>query len=80
VDEINTKISFNDQVQEGKLKQIGLHAFKATNIKNVGMGSLMHMEKNIGMGSLMHMEPFTHDAYKEAYIEDKDSRKVYQQL
>jgi hypothetical protein len=31
------------------------------------------------MGTLMHMEPFTHDAYKEAYTEDVDFKKVFQQ-
>jgi hypothetical protein len=30
--------------------------------------------------TLMHMDPFTHDAYKEAYIEDKDFKEVFQQL
>ena len=29
------------------------------------------------LGTLMHMEPFTHDAYKEAYIEDEDSKEVF---
>jgi hypothetical protein len=29
---------------------------------------------------LIHMEPFTHDAYKEAYIEDEDFKEVFQQL
>jgi hypothetical protein len=28
----------------------------------------------------MHMEPFTHDAYKEAYTEDEDFKEVFQQL
>jgi hypothetical protein len=32
------------------------------------------------LGTLMHMEPFTHDAYKEAYIEDEDFKEVFQQL
>jgi hypothetical protein len=26
------------------------------------------------------MEPFTHDAYKEAYTEDEDFKEVFQQL
>jgi hypothetical protein len=26
------------------------------------------------------MDPFTHDAYKEAYIEDEEFKKVFQQL
>jgi hypothetical protein len=32
------------------------------------------------LGTLMHMDPFTHDAYKEAYIEDEDFKEVFQQL
>jgi hypothetical protein len=28
--------------------------------------------------TLMHMEPFTHDAYKEAYTEDEDFKEVFQ--
>jgi hypothetical protein len=28
----------------------------------------------------MHMEPFTHDAYKHAYMEDEDSKEVFRQL
>jgi hypothetical protein len=26
------------------------------------------------------MDPFTHDAYKKAYMEDKDLKEVFQQL
>ena len=26
--------------------------------------------------TLMHMDPFTHDAYKEAYTKDEDFKKV----
>ena len=29
------------------------------------------------LGNLMHMDPFTHDAYKEAYIEDEDFKEVF---
>ena len=29
------------------------------------------------LGTLMHMETFTHDAYKEAYIEDEDFKEVF---
>jgi len=29
-------------------------------------------------GTLMHMEPFTHDAYREAYSEDEDVKEVCQ--
>ena len=28
----------------------------------------------------MHMDPFTHDAYREAYSEDEDFKEVYEQL
>ena len=30
------------------------------------------------LGTLMHMEPFSHDAYKEEYIEDEDFKEVFQ--
>jgi hypothetical protein len=30
------------------------------------------------LGTLMHMEPFTHDAYKEAYTKDENLKKVFQ--
>jgi hypothetical protein len=30
------------------------------------------------LGNLMHMDPFTNDAYKEAYIEDEDFKEVFQ--
>jgi hypothetical protein len=32
------------------------------------------------LGTLMHMDPFTHDAYKHAYIENEDFKEVFQQL
>jgi hypothetical protein len=28
----------------------------------------------------MHIDPFIHDAYKEAYIEDENFKEVFQQL
>jgi hypothetical protein len=31
----------------------------------------------IALGILMHMEPFTHDAYREAYIEYEDFKEVF---
>jgi hypothetical protein len=31
----------------------------------------------IALGTLMHMDPFSHDAYKEAYIEDDDFKEVF---
>jgi len=30
--------------------------------------------------TLMHLDPFTHDTYKDEYIEDEDFKKVFQQL
>jgi hypothetical protein len=33
--------------------------------------------KIIALGTLMHMDPFTHDAYIEAYIEDEDFKEVF---
>jgi hypothetical protein len=30
--------------------------------------------------NLMHMDPFTHDAYKYAYIKDEDFKEMFQQL
>jgi len=36
--------------------------------------------KITALGNLMYMEPFTHDAYIEAYSEDEDFKEVYQQL
>jgi hypothetical protein len=30
------------------------------------------------LGTLMHMEPFTHDAYKEAYTKYGDFKEVFQ--
>jgi hypothetical protein len=32
------------------------------------------------LATLMHMEPFTHDVYNEAYIEDEDFKEVFHQL
>ena len=31
-------------------------------------------------GNLMHIDPFTHDAYREAYSKDKDLKELYRQL
>jgi hypothetical protein len=31
----------------------------------------------IALGTLMHMDPFTHDAYKESYIEDEDFKEAF---
>jgi hypothetical protein len=32
------------------------------------------------LGTHMHLEPFTHDAYKEAYTKYEDFKEVFQQL
>ena len=34
----------------------------------------------IDLATLMHMDPFTHDAYREAYSKDEDFKEVYQWL
>ena len=36
--------------------------------------------KITALGTLMHMDLFTHDAYREVYLEDEDFKVVYQQL
>jgi hypothetical protein len=36
--------------------------------------------KITALGTLMHVDPFTHDAYREVYIEDEDFKKVFQHL
>jgi hypothetical protein len=38
----------------------------------VDMLSWPPTSKISSLGNLMHMEPFTHDAYRDAYIEDED--------
>lgn len=35
--------------------------------------------KNTSLGTLMHIEPFIHGVYKEAYLEDGDFKKMFQQ-
>ena len=35
------------------------------------------ISKIIALGTLMDMEPFTHDAYKEAYSKDEKFKEVY---
>jgi hypothetical protein len=32
------------------------------------------------LGTLMHMDPFTHDAYREAYTKDEDFKEVFRKL
>jgi len=34
--------------------------------------------KITNLGTLTHMDPFTHDAYREEYLEDEDFKEVYQ--
>lgn len=36
--------------------------------------------KNIGFEILMHIDPFTHEAYIEAYTNDEDLKEVFNQL
>jgi hypothetical protein len=32
------------------------------------------------LGTLMHMDPFTHDAYKESYMEEENFKEVVQHI
>jgi hypothetical protein len=50
---------------------------KGSTNKLVDMLSRPPTSKITTLGTLMHMEPFTHDAYKEAYIEDEDFKEVF---
>ncbi len=49
---------------------------KGNTNKLVDMLSRQPTSKITPSRTLMHMEPFTHDAYKEAYIEDEDFNEV----
>ena len=51
---------------------------KGSTNKLVDMLSRPPTSKIIALGTLMIMEPFTDDAYREAYSEDKEFKKVYQ--
>jgi hypothetical protein len=53
---------------------------KVSTNKLADMLSWPATSKITALGTLMHMEPFTHDAYKEAYTEDEDFKEVFQQL
>jgi hypothetical protein len=46
----------------------------------VDMLSRPHKSETTTLGTMMHMEHFTHDAYKEAYIEYEDFKEVFEQL
>lgn len=48
--------------------------------KLVDMLSTPPASKITILGTLVHMEPFTHETYKEAHIEDDDFMEVYHQL
>jgi hypothetical protein len=50
---------------------------KGNTNKLVDMLSRPPTSKITDLGTFMHMEPFTHDAYKEVYIEDWDFREVF---
>jgi hypothetical protein len=43
----------------------------------VDMLSRPPTSKITALGTLMHMDPFTHDAYKETYIEHEDFKEVF---
>jgi hypothetical protein len=53
---------------------------KGSTNKLVDMLSRPPTSKITTLGTLMHMEPLTHDAYKEAYVEDEEFKAVFQQL
>jgi hypothetical protein len=53
---------------------------KGSTNKLADMLSRPPTSKITALGTLMHMDPFTHDAYKEAYTEDEDFKEVFQQL
>jgi hypothetical protein len=45
---------------------------KGTTNKLVDFLSKPPTPKITALGAIMHMEPFTHEAYKEEYVEDED--------
>jgi hypothetical protein len=53
---------------------------KGSTNKFENMLSILATSKITSLGTLMHMEPFTHDAYREAYIEDGDFKEVFENL
>ena len=53
---------------------------KGTTKKLVDMLSRLSTLNITAFGNLMHIDPFTHDAYREAYSEDQDFKEVYQEL
>lgn len=53
---------------------------KGSTNKLVGMLSRIPTSKIKSLENLMHMDPFTNDAYKEAYSEYEDFKELYQQL
>jgi hypothetical protein len=67
---------------KGFLQQFNLVIkYKRGNINNLEEILSQPATSNIkDLGILMHTEPFTHDAYKEAYLEDEDFKEVFQQL
>ena len=55
--------------------------YKKVNTNNlVDMVSRPSTSNITTLGTLMHMKPFTHDAYREAYLEDEEFKELYQQL
>jgi hypothetical protein len=51
---------------------------KDTKIRLEDMISMPPTSNIISLVSLMHMDHFTHDAYREAYIEYEDLKEVFQ--
>ena len=50
---------------------------KGSTNKLVDMLSRPPTSKITSLGTLMNMEPFTHDAYKEAYSKDEEFKEVF---
>jgi hypothetical protein len=77
-----TQVSYNKQTLQvdGFLQQFHLVIkYKKGNTNRLeDMLSRPPTSKIISLGTLMHMDPFTHDAYREAYIEDEDFKEVFQ--
>ena len=36
--------------------------------------------QDYSLGTFLHMDPFTHDSYKEQFIEDEDLNELFQQI
>ena len=50
---------------------------KSNTNKLAEMLSKLPTSKITTLLNLMHMEPFTHDVYREAYLEDEEFKEVF---